>query len=271
MAYDLQDFERDVLQRSHQVPVLVDFWAPWCGPCRTLGPVLDRLAAAAQDRWVLVKLNTEENPDLAKAFDIRSIPAVKLFRNGEVADQFLGALPEREIREWLEKNLPSPHTATVTDARNLLAAGRQAEAANLLESVLAAEPGNAPARLALAEAWLATAPARVESLLAHLGADSDLAERATALRRLAGLADLAEHPERLPEAAVRDRFLAGARAVRSGDFAAALEAFIEVIERGRHYQDGAARDACKAIFQHLGIRHPIAERFHRAFSSAVNS
>jgi putative thioredoxin len=92
MGYDVRDFEKDVRVRSRQVPVLVDFWAPWCGPCRTLGPVLERLAASAQGRWDLVKVNTEDNDELAKAFDVRSIPAVKLFHHGDVVDEFVGAL-----------------------------------------------------------------------------------------------------------------------------------------------------------------------------------
>jgi thioredoxin len=106
MSYEVHDFETQVLQRSKQRPVLVDFWAPWCAPCRTLGPVLEKMAAQANSRWELVKVNTEENQELAAAYNIASIPAVKLFVNGEVVDEFVGALPEREIRRFIEKPLP---------------------------------------------------------------------------------------------------------------------------------------------------------------------
>lgn len=270
MSYQFKDFTRDVLQRSHQVPVLVDFWADWCGPCKMLAPVLERLAAQAGGRWVLVKVNTDEHPDLATEYEIASIPNVKLFREGKVVDEFMGMMPEGDVRRWLEAALPSPHAASVAEAQRLVAAGSLAQAARLLEPVVAAEPSHEQARVLLAQCLLGPAPERVESVLADIGSDSELAERAAGLRTLARVAASAAQPDTLPEAPVRARFLAGAQAVRSGDYPAALEAFIEVIQRRSDYHDGAARQACRAIFQMLGPRHPISERYHRAFSSAVN-
>jgi putative thioredoxin len=271
MSYEVQDFETQVRQRSRQVPVLVDFWAPWCGPCRMLGPVLERLAQQAAGRWELVKVNTEERQDLATAYNIASIPAVKLFINGAVADEFVGALPEREIRRFLEKSLPSPNAGKLAEAQRLLAGGANVPAAGLLEPILASEPGNLEARLLLAQALLATAPERVAALLEPVAPDAELADKAAALRTLARLAQLSDQPAALPESKVRDRYLAGANAVRAGDYAAALPAFIEVLERDKAYDQAGAKDACKAIFQLLGLRHPIVERFFRAFSSALHS
>jgi putative thioredoxin len=108
MSHEARDFEAEVLERSKEVPVLAAFWAPWCGPCRTLGPVLERMATQAGSRWELVKINTEEHQDLAAAFNIASITAVNPFVDGKVANEFVGALPEREIRRFFEKALPSP-------------------------------------------------------------------------------------------------------------------------------------------------------------------
>ncbi len=270
MSYDMRDFEADVLKRSHTVPVLVDFWAPWCGPCKVLGPALERLAAQANGRWALVKVNTEEHPDLAARFEIASIPNVKLFLRGEVVNEFVGALPESEIRRWLEQVLPSPHAETVARAERLIAEDRYEEAARELGPVITAEPGNEEALFLLARCQLLTEPQRIEETLRPVGVGSELADRAAALRLLGQLVSDAGQPGRLPEAPVRERFLAGVRALKSGDFAAALEAFIEVMERRRDYHGGLAKEAVKAIFQVLGIRHPIAERYHRAFASALH-
>lgn len=166
MSYELKDFERDVLERSRQVPVLVDFWAPWCGPCRTLGPVLESMADRAGGRWELVKINTEECQDLAAAFDITSIPAVKLFVDGQVVDGFVGALPEREISRFLEKALPSPHTAQLAEAERLLSEGSYSKATELLEPLVASDPANSRARVLLAQSLLSSAPEHIGPLLA---------------------------------------------------------------------------------------------------------
>lgn len=271
MSYDARDFERQVIERSKQVPVLADFWAPWCGPCRTLGPILERLAEQANGRWELVKVNIEENEQLAMALNIASIPAVKLFVNGEVAEEFVGALPEIEIRRFLDKALPSPSAKELDEARQLIAQQKMDAAASVLEPIVKSEPTNPEARVLLAQAWLSANPERIPDLVAPVGPDSEFVDAASALKTLGRLATLPDHPESLAEAKVRDCYLAGAIAIRSGDFAVALEAFIEVLERNKSYDNAGAKEACKAIFQLLGRRHPLAERFLRPFSSALHS
>lgn len=271
MGDDVRDFERDVIERSRQVPVVVDFWAPWCGPCKVLGPVLERLAAEANGRWELVKVNTEEHQDLAMAFDIRSIPAVKLFRDGDVVDEFVGALPEPEIRRWLAKAIPSPAAAQLDEARALLAAGRRAEAAKVARSALTAEPANLAARVLLAEAVLLEAPSETATLVADIHEGNEFADRAGALRTLASLLVRGADESAWPASPVRPWLAAGVQALKRGDFDTALRAFIEVVGRDKAYADGVAPAACKAIFQLLGIRHPIVEQHYRAFASALHS
>lgn len=271
MNHEVKDFEAEVLRKSNEVPVLVDFWAPWCGPCRVLGPIIERLADEAAGRWSLAKVNTDEHPDLAAQYGIRSIPSVKLFDRGRVVDEFIGALPESEIRRWLEQALPSPHADTLVRAQELLSRGSREEAAKLVEPIVQAEPGNDQARLLLAEGLLLAEPGRIEDLLRPISVVSDVAEKAEGLRTLAKLAILADHPETLPTGDARERYLQGIRSIKAGDYGRALDAFIEVIRKDRNYDHEGAKTACKAIFQVLGIHHPIAEQYYNAFSSALYS
>lgn len=107
MADKTNNFSRDVIETSRKKPVLVDFWAPWCGPCRILGPTLEKLAKESGGAWRLVKINADSYPNLVREYGVRGIPAVKLFIDGKVADEFVGALPEHAVRQWLERALPN--------------------------------------------------------------------------------------------------------------------------------------------------------------------
>jgi len=269
MSHNVTDFQKDVVERSRSVPVLVDFWAAWCGPCRALGPILERLAAEAHGRWELAKLDTEEFPDLAAAYDVTSIPNVKLFVSGEVVDEFVGLIPEGEIRRWLDRALPSPRGATIAEARELIARGSFERAAAILRPVVEAEPANMEARVRLAEALLHTDPEEVATTLRGAEDEPQLGDRARALRALARLVTAGARPAELPESAAKPGFIRAALAIRHADYAAALEALLEVLQRDREYAGGAGKVAGRAIFVLLGIDHPISERYHRAFSSAL--
>jgi len=262
--YDVTDFQKDVIERSRTLPVLVDFWAEWCAPCRMLGPVLERVAGSAAGRWALAKVDTERFPDEAVNYGVMSIPNVKLFVNGEVADEFVGALPEGEVRRWLERALPSPTAGAVVEAREKLAGGDAAGAAAMLREVLKGDPGNAVARLALGEALLRLDPAAVEPVVAPLA--DDIADRAEALRVLARWVALADH---LPEGEARKPFAAALQAIRAGDWDAALEGCVAALRAERGWAGGAAREVGRSIFLLLGVEHPACDRHYRAFTSAL--
>jgi len=149
MDYEIKDFSIDVIQASHNKPVLVDFWAEWCGPCRVLGPVLERLAEKSNGEWLLVKVNSDEHPELSAKYGIRSIPNVKLFHKGKVVNEFVGALPEPAIKEWLKKNIPSKFQDMLTHAEALLSSGDENEAQQIFNEVLEHDPKNSRAKIHL--------------------------------------------------------------------------------------------------------------------------
>jgi putative thioredoxin len=261
MAHDVTDFEHEVIERSRTVPVLTDFWAAWCGPCRTLGPLLEKLAADADGRWVLAKVDTEALPAVAERYHVASIPSVKLFVDGEVVDEFSGALPEARVRRWLEQAIPSPRSLELAMALERLGAGELLAAAPMLAAIVAAEPANRVARFALAEVQLRLAPATVAGLLAPLADDPELADRAEALATLARhAAEAAPTPALAPVGA----------ALRAGDWDAAWGAVIAVLADRRAPEREAARGIGRAIVVLLGIQHPLVEKHFRAFSSALN-
>ena len=218
-ALDLVDFQNDVVARSADIPVLVDFWASWCGPCKMLGPVLEKLAGEAAGRWTLVKIDTDRHQVQAAQFAIRGIPDVRLFHHGKQLAQFSGAMPEPALRRWLEENLPSPTRDAVARARDLLAAGRFAEAEQVLIPLSSAHPGDRDLAAALARAIVFRNP---ESALqrAH-GLAPDEAELVRSLALV-----LRIQPADLPEGSPRTPLLAGLAELRAVRFAEALRLLI---------------------------------------------
>jgi putative thioredoxin len=256
------EFQQAVIERSHSVPVVVDFWAPWCGPCRTLGPVIEREVTALGGQVELVKVNTDENPDLARTFKIQSIPAVKAFRDGQVASEFVGAKPAGAIRQWLLELAPSTDVQAVERAEQLLAAGKPTEAEAIFRGLVASQEVRDRALVGRARALLDLGQtAGVEELLAAVDPRSAAVEKVPALRRrISFSADaVAFGGEAAARAALEGNpgdldarwALASAYAAR-GDFAHALEEFIELVSRSRKYREDGARLAMLAIFEQLG-------------------
>jgi putative thioredoxin len=270
MDYDVEDFQRDVIERSRTVPVVVDFWAEWCGPCRVLGPVLERLAEKAGGAWILAKVDTEQFPQVAASYGIRSIPNVKLFVDGNPVNEFAGAIPEPRIVEWLRKSLPSRHAGSIEAARTLLRDLRFADASDLLRSVLADEPQNSDATALLAKALFFSDPDRALAMADAVEHGVDNHELAEAIRVFHGLKnDLTNGT--LPDGSQQEVFAGACRNLLEGRFDEALESLIEVIRADRYYHDDAARRAGIAIFKFLGEDHPVTLARRRDFNRAVFS
>jgi putative thioredoxin len=264
------DFEREVIERSKSVPVVVDFWAPWCGPCRALGPVLERLVQERQGQVVLAKVNTDESQQLAAVFRIESIPAVKAFRDGQLVLEFEGLLPEPSLREFLDRVCPSEAERQAKQARELETTD-PAEAEATYRRVLEGERPPDAARVGLARVLLARGQeAEAAELLRRLppgGPEAPEVDRLSALlflkEQARGQADEAELRRRLaadPENAEL-RCELGIVLAAAGRYPEALETLLSAAERDKKLGGGKVREAMVKLFQLVGVRSELAEEY----------
>ena len=243
------DFETEVLQRSAELPVVVDFWAPWCAPCRQLGPVLEKAAEARDGKVVLVKIDTDENPGIAQQFDIQGIPAVKAFIDGEVAAEFVGAQGPTQVEAFFDGLVPN-------EAKLLLDAGDEES----LLKVLELEPTNADANLELAR-------------MSHRAGDHDAALQR--LRNVAGTfagdglaarIELEQQDGHAP-ARIAEAFAA----LDAGDTEAGLDSLLDELAAADDNDDNRERlrKVIVGVLDELGVEHPLARESRRRLAAAL--
>jgi len=274
------DFQQTVIEASWQQPVLVDFWAEWCSPCRLLKPLLERLAAAYEGRFLLAKVNSDLELPLARQFGVRGIPHVVAIIKGEVVAQFTGAKPEAELRRFIDDLLPSPARGLLGTAKGYLAEQEPEAAIAALQEALAHDPDLAEARLLLAETLLAQQrPEEAAALLeGHRWQATDqvradaLASRLELLRQAPAAGDPGSLRQRLlenPDDHQARLDLAAAQAAAS-QYDEAVELLLQQVARDRQFADDAARKTLLQIFKLLGNNHPVTSAGRRRLASLLN-
>lgn len=274
-----ENFELAVLEQSKEVPVLVDFWAEWCGPCKVLGPVLEKLADEYGGEFVLAKVNVDENQNLAGAFGIQGIPAVKLFKDGDLLSEFTGALPEPMLREFLSKFLPSAADKRAQEAAAFEDQGKDAEAKALYQAILESDPSHAKSLLGLArlamnagdnEAALelldkisVVADERKEAdrLIARLKLHSGTAQDLQALR-----VKVDAEPKNLEARFELAQELAGVEKYQE-----ALAELLIIVKTDRNFQDDGGRKAMVQIFEVLGSEDPLTDQYRSELAKVLFS
>ncbi|HEY5292886.1 MAG TPA: co-chaperone YbbN [Burkholderiales bacterium] len=273
-----ESFERDVLQASQKVPVLVDFWAPWCAPCRVLKPILEKLAGEYQGRFLLAKVNSDEHPQLSAQFGVRGIPNVKAFVDGKLADEFTGALPESGVRAFIDRLIPTPGEKLRRTARALVTQGDFDEAERHLRSALELEPANHAVRLDLVELLLAkNSHAEADEMFAPIP-ERERDERADRLysvlafwkksRQLPPIeeleAKLAANPDDLPSL-----LALGERLVADRRYEPALAALLQVVRKDRGALRTSARKLMVEVFKLAEDQAGLVSEYRKLLAGAL--
>ena len=281
METTLATFEQDVIAASTLAPVLVDFWAPWCGPCKTLGPMLEKLEAEYAGKWRLVKVNVDENQELAAHFQVRSIPHVMAFADGQPVDQFVGVLPESQLRAFLDRLVPQGADAARVEAQTALAEGRREDAYDALKAALAYDPGYDDARLDLIELLLADSridearnevdllspkttqgiDARFNAIKTHLDAEDAVADLPPT--------DALEARVAAEPGDLEARFDLASALIARRNYAGALEHLLTIVQRDRTFRDDIGRKTMLSVFDLAAHQPEVVSQWRRKLSATL--
>lgn len=264
------NFEYEVINYSHNIPVLVDFWAEWCVPCKMLDPILRKLAQERNGDFRLAKVNVDENRNLAMRFNIRSIPAVKAFREGGIVGEFSGIQQEPKVRKFLEEVIPTPLNLNVDKANSLLNAGKWAESQSTFQEVLEHHPGHPGALLGLVKVLLAQGYGeKARDILNGFPVSKEFqsAEKliplAKALSEINKLED-SDHPTDMT-------YHHALRLIKFGNLPAAMDGILDVLRDDKNYKDGQAKTIILAIFEILGPNNPLTRQYQAELATVLFS
>ncbi|GAB4121134.1 MAG: thioredoxin [Sideroxydans sp.] len=275
------DFEEKVIAASFKQPVVIDFWAPWCAPCKVLKPLLEKLAEEYAGKFLLAKVNSDENPEISAQFKVRGIPAVKAVVNGKVVDEFTGALPEGQVRAWLDKIIPSPAEELRLAAQQLATTGDIDGALQKLTEASALDPANEWVRVDAAELLLHKGETHEAQRLLDSLRDVDVMKDARVLQlkaqtRLAEMSGSGESEVALRAAVAADgndfeaRLKLANVLIASNRMAEGMDQLLEIVRRDRQFKDDIGRKTLLDVFNLLGGSGELVAEYRRKLASALN-
>jgi putative thioredoxin len=263
------DFEYQVIAYSQKIPVVVDFWAEWCVPCKMLGPLLERLTEAAQGAYRLAKVNVDENPNLALRFNVRSIPAVKAFRNGQVVAEFIGAQPEPKVKEFMLALAPSKADLMLEKAQSYLQVQKIANAENTFRQVLAEVPNQPAAILGLIKCLIQQGRLSEANKLLKEFPPSREYVAAEALHPLTDALNRVQTNTSLNDDPLDAAYTNALRLVMRGNLPAALDGLLDILHQDKHYHNGEAHRVILALFEVLGENNPLTRQYRSELASVL--
>jgi putative thioredoxin len=275
-----QNFLAEVIEKSKTVPVVVDFWAPWCGPCQTLKPILEKLAEEYQGKFFLAKINADENQALSAQFGVRGIPSVKAVYNGKIVNEFSGALPEPAVREFLEQIIPNESETKRQEAMAIYDSGDIQTAMALLNKAIALDENNFNAKVNLATLLFENdEPQAAKDVIEKLPANVQLEE---SVRELLTKIELSERTSELPDkqtllqqiqqddSNLQARLDLANHYIGEQAYDEAFELLFDVLKKDRHFSDDAARKTMLSVFTLLGPQDPRVRSARKTLASLLN-
>lgn len=263
------DFEYEVINYSQQTPVVVDFWAEWCIPCKTLSPILDKLAEEGKGEFRLAKVDVDENPKLAQRYNVRGIPAVKGFRNAQVVAEFTGMLPEVQIRKFLEDLIPGPSDLLLEKGESLLKLGEWERAEAAFHQVLDERSDHATALLGLTKSLLAQGKgAQALKILDQFPASAEFSH-AQQMRPLANALIQDKGWINQSDQLVDATYGRALHLITRSNLPAAMDGLLAVLREDKHYRNNEARDVMVGLFEILGNENQLTRQYRTELASIL--
>lgn len=263
------DFEYQVLAYSQHIPVVVDFWAEWCVPCRTLGPMLERLTLEAGGAFRLAKVNVDQNQNLSLRYNVRSIPAVKAFRDGKMVSEFVGMQPEPKLKEWLRALAPSSTDLLLEKGLSLISEGEWVSSQEAFQEILKVNPDSAPALFGLAKSILAQGQVdEAQRILQSLPPSREFA-RAEALLPLTQALIRQQNGENNHDQPLEAAYQRALRLILRGNIPASLDGLLDILREDKYFRDGEVRQVILGLFELMGDENPVTRQYRQELASVL--